>query len=70
MKAISEIRRRTFVSDMRHKSESAAASTESMPMNIDDEVGVAEARRRDLEMDRDSAASLITWEELLRGLGR
>ena len=48
----------------------AADLLDSLPPVLDDDdEGVAEARRRDEEMERDPKAT-ITWEQLRRGVGR
>lgn len=48
----------------------AASLLGSLPAVLsDDDLGAAEALRRDAEMDRDHRAS-ITMEELLRAVGR
>ncbi len=70
MTRVQEIRQRASVLSISEKTELAADLLESLPPILDDEdEGVAEARRRDQEMDRDPAAS-ITWEQLRRGIGR
>ena len=52
------------------KAELAADLLEGLPPILDDEdEGVAEARRRDQEMEKDPKAS-ITWEQLRREIGR
>jgi putative addiction module component (TIGR02574 family) len=70
MTRVQEIRQQASVLSISEKTELAADLLESLPPILDDDdEGVAEARRRDEEMDRDPAAS-ITWEQLRRGLGR
>ena len=70
MTRVQEIRKQTIALTVSEKAELAADLLEGLPPVLDDEdEGIAEARRRDTEMDRDSAAA-ITWEELRRGLGR
>ena len=70
MTRVQELRQRASVLSVSEKTELAADLLESLPPILDDpDEGVAEARRRDQEMDRDPAAS-ITWEQLRRGIGR
>lgn len=70
MTRVQELRQRASVLSVSEKTELAADLLESLPPILDDQdEGVAEARRRDQEMDRDPAAS-ITWEQLRRGIGR
>ena len=70
MTRVQEIRRQAITLSISEKAELAADLLEGLPPVLDDDVeGVAEARRRDAEMDRDPSAA-ITWEQLRRGLGR
>ena len=70
MTRVQEIRQQASALSSSEKAELAADLLESLPPILDDEdEGVAEARRRDEEMDRDPKAS-ITWEQLRRGVGR
>ena len=70
MTRVQEIRQQASALSSSEKAELAADLLESLPPILDDEdEGVAEARRRDEEMDRDPKAS-ITWDQLRRGIGR
>ena len=70
MTRVQEIREQTTALSTSEKAELAADLLECIPPILDDEdEGVAEARRRDQDMDRDPAASL-TWDQLRRGAGR
>ena len=65
-----EIRQRVSALSMSEKAELAADLLEGLPPILDDEdEGIAEARRRDEEMNRDPEAA-ITWEQLRRRVGR
>lgn len=70
MTRVQEIRQQASALSFSEKAELAADLLEGLPPILDDEdEGVAEARRRDEEMDRDPKAA-ITWEQLRRGVGR
>ena len=70
MTRVQEIRQQASALSSNEKAELAADLLEGLPPILDDEdEGVAEARRRDEEMNRDAKAS-ITWEQLRRGVGR
>jgi len=70
MTRVQEIRKQASALSTSEKAELAADLLESLPPILDDEdEGLAEARRRDQEMERDPQAA-ITWEQLRRGLGR
>lgn len=70
MTRVQEIRQQASTLSPNEKAELAADLLESLPPILDDEdEGMAEAHRRDQEMDKDTKAS-ITWEQLRRGLGR
>jgi putative addiction module component (TIGR02574 family) len=70
MTRVEEIRQQTNVLSTSEKAELAADLLESLPPILDDEdEGLAEAHRRDEEMDRDPKAAM-TWDELRGGLGR
>ena len=67
---LAEVIRHYREDEISEKAELAADLLEVLPPVLDDEdEGIAEARRRDAEMDKDPAAA-ITWEQLRRGLGR
>lgn len=70
MTRVQELRQQASALSISEKVELAVALLESLPPILDDQdEGVAEARRRDLEMNSDPKAS-ITWEQLRRGVGR
>lgn len=70
MTRVQEIRKQASALSSSEKAELAADLLESMPPILDDEdEGVAEAHRRDREMENDPTAS-ITWDQLRRGIGR
>jgi len=70
MTRVQEIQQQARALSTSEKAELAADLLEALPPILDDEdEGVAEARRRDQEMDKNPTAS-ITWEELRRGIGR
>ena len=70
MTRMQEIQQQATALTVREKAELAAALLEALPPILDDDdEGVAEAKRRDEEMDKNPAAS-ITWQQLRRGLGR
>jgi putative addiction module component (TIGR02574 family) len=70
MTRVQELREHANALSVSEKAELAADLLESLPPILDDhDEGVAEARRRDAEMERDST-STISWEQLRRGLGR
>jgi len=70
MTRVQEIRQRASALSSHEKAELAADLLESLPPILDDDdEGVAEARRRDEEMERDPNAAM-TWDQLRRGLGR
>ncbi|MBI5766852.1 MAG: addiction module protein [Verrucomicrobia bacterium] len=70
MTRVQEVRQQAGTLSIGEKAELAADLLESLPPILDDEdEGVAEARRRDHEMDTDPSAA-ITWEQLRRGVGR
>lgn len=70
MTRVQEIRQRASALSTSEKAALAADLLEGLTPILDDEdEGVAEARRRDEEMERDPNAS-ITWDQLRRGLGR
>lgn len=70
MTRVQEIRQQASTLSLSEKTELATDLLASLPPILDDEdEGVAEARRRDLEMDRDPTAS-ISWDQLRRGIGR
>ncbi len=70
MARIQEIQQQAISLSVSEKARLAADLLEGLPPILDDDdEGVAEARRRDEEMDKDPAAT-ITWEQLRRGLGR
>ena len=70
MTRVQEIRQQASALSVSEKAELAADLLESLPPILDDDdEGVAEAHRRDQEMEADPKASL-TWDELRRGLGR
>ena len=70
MTRVQEIEQQASVLSTSEKAELAAALLESLPPVLDDEdEGLAEAHRRDKEMDGDPQAAM-TWEELRRDLGR
>ena len=70
MTRVQEIRQQATVLSASEKAELAADLLESLPPILDDDdEGVAEALRRDEEMDRDPSVA-ITWEQLRRGLER
>ena len=70
MTRVQEIRHQASALTDREKAELAADLLEHLPPILDDtDEGIAEARRRDREMERDPKAA-ITWDELRRGIGR
>jgi hypothetical protein len=70
MRRVQELRRQADALSVGEKAELAADLLECLPPILDDEdEGVAEAQRRDREMDNDPSAS-ITWDQLRRGVGR
>lgn len=70
MTRVQEIRHQADALSLSEKAALAADLLENLPPILDDEDdGVAEAHRRDHEMDKDLKAS-ITWDELRRGIGR
>lgn len=70
MTRVQEIRQQASTLSTSEKAELAADLLEGLPPILDDEdEGVAEARRRDEQMEKDPKLS-ITWDELRRGLGR
>ena len=70
MTQVQEIRQRASALSTSEKAELAADLLECLPPILDDDdEGVAEALRRDREMEKDPAAS-ITWDQLRRGIGR
>ncbi len=70
MTRVQEIRQQASTLSASEKAALAADLLECLPpiLNDDDE-GVAEARRRDQELERDPTAA-VTWDQLRRGLGR
>ena len=65
-----EIRQQANTLTDSEKAMLAADLLESLPPILDDEDGgLAEARRRDAELEKNPKAA-ITWEQLKRGLGR
>jgi hypothetical protein len=67
---IQEVRQHASTLSLSEKVELAADLLESLPPILDDEdEGIAEAQRRDEEMERDTAFSM-TWEQLRGSLGR
>jgi putative addiction module component (TIGR02574 family) len=67
---VQELWRHASTLSVAEKAALAADLLESLPPVLDDDdEGVAEARRRDEEMERDPNAA-ITWEQLRRGVGR
>jgi putative addiction module component (TIGR02574 family) len=70
MTRVQELRQQARALSTSERAELAADLLESLPPIRDDEdEGVAEAHRRNEEMERDPKAS-ITWEQLRRGIGR
>ena len=70
MTRIQEIRQQTATLTTGEKAALAAELLASLPPILDDDdEGIAEALRRDEEMDRDPSMT-ITWDELRQGLGR
>jgi putative addiction module component (TIGR02574 family) len=70
MTRVQEIRRQAVDLSPNEKAELAADLLESLPPILDDDdEGIADAHRRDQEIEKDPKAS-ITWDELRRGLGR
>ena len=67
MTQVQEIRRQASALSTREKVELAAELLESLPPILDnDDEGVAEALRRNREMEQDPAAA-VTWDQLRRG---
>ena len=70
MTRIQEIQQQTISLTASEKAKLAADLLESLPPILDDEdEGVAEAHRRDREMEMDPTVS-ITWDQVRRGIGR
>ena len=70
MTRVQELRQRASSLSIEEKAALAADLLESLPPVLDDDdEGVAEAQRRDEEMERDPQAA-VTWEQLRRGVGR
>jgi putative addiction module component (TIGR02574 family) len=70
MTRVQELRQRASTLSIRERASLAADLLESLPPVLDDEdEGVAEAQRRDQEMERDPSAA-ISWEQLRRAVGR
>ena len=70
MTRIQEIQQQAISLSVSERARLAADLLEGLPPILDDDdEGIAEARRRDEEMDKDPAAA-ITWEQFRRGLGR
>ncbi|HUG13184.1 MAG TPA: addiction module protein [Opitutaceae bacterium] len=70
MTRVQELRQQASTLSSSEKAELAASLLESLPPVLDDEdEGIAEAQRRDQEMDKDPSTS-ITWEQLRRRVER
>ena len=70
MTRVQEIWQSASTLSTREKAELAAGLLEALPPILDEEdEGVAEAQRRDAEIDRDPTTA-ISWEQLRRGVGR
>jgi hypothetical protein len=70
MTRVQEIQQQASALSICEKAELAAALLESLPPVLaDEDEGLAEAHRREEEMDGVPPAAM-TWEELRRGLGR
>ena len=70
MTRVQELRQHANSLSVAEKAELAADLLESLPPILDDDdEGLAEARRRDAEMERDLNAA-ISWDQLRRGVGR
>ena len=70
MTLVQELRQKVDKLTDREKAMLAADLLESLPAILDDEdEGLAEARRRDAELDADPSLA-VSWKQLRRDIGR